>query len=75
MNLNSTPLSRALCYIAVSLTLFICAWFLLITPEMKGFEIMAGIFIGCGLAMLIPPADDNWDAIKAFVKPSNYLNR
>ncbi len=28
-----------------------------------------------GFMVLIVPISDNWDAIKAFIKPSNYLNR
>ncbi len=72
MNLNSTPLSRTLCYLAVSLALFICAIWLLIMPD--DFRIMSGIMIYLGLMVLIVPISDNWDAIRAFVKPVNYLN-
>ncbi len=72
MNLNSTPLSRTLCYLAVSLALFICAIWLLIAPD--DFRIMAGVMVYLGLVVLTVPIADNLEAIKALVKPSNFLN-
>ncbi len=72
MNLNSTPLSRTLCYLAVSLALFICAIWLLIAPD--DFRIMAGVMVYLGLMVLTVPIADNLEAIKALVKPVNFLN-
>ncbi len=73
MNLNSTPLSRTLCYLAVSLALFICAIWLLIAPD--DFRIMAGVMVYLGLMVLTVPIADNLEAIKALVKPVNFLNK
>ncbi len=73
MNITITPLSKALCYIAASLVLFICAIWLLISPD--DFRIMAGIMVYLGLMVLTIPIADNWDAIKAFVKPKHFLNK
>ncbi len=42
---------------------------------MAGFEIMAGVMVYLGFMVLIVPIADNWDAIKAFVKPEHFLNK
>ncbi len=72
MNLYITPLSRALCYIAVSLALFICAAWLLIAPD--DFRIMAGVMVYLGLMVLVVPIADNLEAIRGWLKSVNFLN-